>query len=1078
MTLLSTNGFGKDHDPNQLSLNYGSLMNVDFNQVPETLSTEDNSMNNAPNQDPDYILADNAPNTPHSNINTSIGGDASCVLELPVNVFEGRGVKSPYSSFTGDGWEIKETLWVKSRGIQESHWESWVKGSAIAAEMALLALESIEGSPQIANKLGWVRYRGSEGWLAEGLDIGTGKKSGVGQFRPDRELTLGGKKKPQKYLTFPKGTQSDAIFLPVTFNAWHRVSVRYGVPVVAGDINEEREDLGFWQWVARHPEIDIEVTEGIKKAACLLSHGYAGVCLMGVNNAKAKGSQEVVSGLKVLMHPRRTVRLVFDADILTKKEVQRALTVAGDAISQLAGDVRVVNWDLADGKGVDDLIVNKGLGAFDKAADRAQEFRKYKEGLVPDYKEMNEVQWADFLSDMWKESLAYDDTSKQWYCYGAVQEGVWTAVSDIAMQADVRAHLASVDFWMPNNRFPGDVLLGLRHKLLQREWSEADNTELLPFKNGVLDLETMVLLPHHPSFYFRWRLERDYVAGANDWGQVREFLMHLASGRQDVFNILLAFCNAIVKGRYNLQIFLHLQGLTGTGKGTFLKLISMLVGETNRQTSSLPEFCDDKFESANAENKRLLAFSDETAAPSSISNFLKVTGEEPIRAERKHQQAYSFMFKGMVYLASNEAIHWGKSKDAIARRQITVKLSTPVKEVRDFNPIFEAEIAAFTNAVLLLEDDWVTSILRGATRLATNRANSWADRIQTDPLAAWANDYLISQPGAMLSISGKSYEIEGYGSGTSWASITKAYPHYRRFCEHHGHKMPLSLQVFSQRVVELCSFTMSWEGVEKRKTREGAFITNVKLRSAADTTPSFDEQLDRRAVEATVTTVTTCDDLRDGWNADCVSAVTTVTTSDHINGKFEKLDPQIGSSTYEIYKNPPQVVTVVTSESQSDFQPSHEPSQAVTGRHNKPPSLTKLNDESYSVDSNTNNIGYGSRVKCIAHDPRLYCESGRVYQVRGQSRGVQFDNGIRVSLAVTDLIANAPDEIIRDSNTNKIGYESRVRCVNQDSEFYGRVGTAFREDGERCEVVFDDDSADVLAVSDLEAVAQSLTQWQ
>jgi hypothetical protein len=45
----------------------------------------------------------------------------------------------------------------------------------------------------------------------------------------------------------------------------------------------------FWEWLVTHPEISIVITEGGKKALCLLSQGCVAIALYGVDGgARAK----------------------------------------------------------------------------------------------------------------------------------------------------------------------------------------------------------------------------------------------------------------------------------------------------------------------------------------------------------------------------------------------------------------------------------------------------------------------------------------------------------------------------------------------------------------------------------------------------------------------------------------------------------------------------------------------------------------------------------------------------------------------------------------------------------------------
>ena len=102
------------------------------------------------------------------------------------------------------------------------------------------------------------------------------------------------------------------------------------MPITDEDIDESREDLGFWSWVLNHPEIPILITEGGKKAGCLLSHGWVAIAVSGVWNGQQ--NKKLHPSLAPFIVAGRKVYLVFDADIVIKKSVQDALKILGNLI--------------------------------------------------------------------------------------------------------------------------------------------------------------------------------------------------------------------------------------------------------------------------------------------------------------------------------------------------------------------------------------------------------------------------------------------------------------------------------------------------------------------------------------------------------------------------------------------------------------------------------------------------------------------------------------------------------------------------------------------------------------------------
>ncbi len=135
-----------------------------------------------------------------------------------------------------------------------------------------------------------------------------------------------------------------------------RISQRYNVDIPAQG--------SFWSWLAQHPEIPRIWTEGGKKALALLSQGYVGLALLGVN-----GGYRKVAGLPALIPDTlqftgegTTHLLAFDADekVKTIYRVNAALSRFGKLLKNAHGDVSVVHWKPSSGKGIDDVIVQSG----------------------------------------------------------------------------------------------------------------------------------------------------------------------------------------------------------------------------------------------------------------------------------------------------------------------------------------------------------------------------------------------------------------------------------------------------------------------------------------------------------------------------------------------------------------------------------------------------------------------------------------------------------------------------------------------------------------------------------------------
>ena len=218
------------------------------------------------------------------------------------------------------------------------------------------------------------------GWWCSGLDpLNNWQPMYWGCFKPHQPRNTfdpKGKIKPVKYEHPPK-TPTRAFFLQVPDHIWAKIAARYGVPID----NSDRQ-LGFWQWVWDN-NIPVIIVEGVKKAGCLLTLGYAAIALpgvtMGVRTKNALGEKcdpYLIPELQHFATPGREIYICFDRDSKrqTVQNVNREIGKLGRLFTAANCPVKVINLPGPE-KGVDDFVVSKGSDAFSALKNEAQGFQ-------------------------------------------------------------------------------------------------------------------------------------------------------------------------------------------------------------------------------------------------------------------------------------------------------------------------------------------------------------------------------------------------------------------------------------------------------------------------------------------------------------------------------------------------------------------------------------------------------------------------------------------------------------------------------------------------------------------------------
>ncbi|AFZ12490.1 hypothetical protein Cri9333_1600 [Crinalium epipsammum PCC 9333] len=276
------------------------------------------------------------------------------------------------------------------RFLSDQHLEELVTRSGIDCNLADLNFKSLQGrlfyeyllicdriprnnAGQVSHGL-LQRYADGEkgGWWCSGLDpLNDWGAMEWGCYKPNhpRQNQDG---KLIKY-EHPPLTPTRMFCLRVTLEIWQRTSSRYHVAMPENIvITESGEAVGFWAWVVEN-NISVIICEGAKKAAALLSQGYAAIALPGITSGyrvtkdcvgKVMGRQ-LIPDLAVFTKSARTFYICFDYETQPKtiNAVNNAIAQLGELLQQTASLVKVIRLPGLE-KGVDEFIVAQGAIAF------------------------------------------------------------------------------------------------------------------------------------------------------------------------------------------------------------------------------------------------------------------------------------------------------------------------------------------------------------------------------------------------------------------------------------------------------------------------------------------------------------------------------------------------------------------------------------------------------------------------------------------------------------------------------------------------------------------------------------------
>jgi hypothetical protein len=189
---------------------------------------------------------------------------------------------------------------------------------------------------------------------------------------------------PIKYET-PTGGGTPFIYLDIPLMILEEIANQYQIILPEDYKNWKIRDK--WQWIRNHPQIPLFITEGVKKAASLISQGKITIASFSITTHSEKASvgksswhTNLKPELLWLLEKRsgRTIYLVFDAADI-KETSRRAVKRETQKIAKKLrkyGSVKVITWDDKSCKGIDDFLAKHGLEGLNKIINNATEFKK------------------------------------------------------------------------------------------------------------------------------------------------------------------------------------------------------------------------------------------------------------------------------------------------------------------------------------------------------------------------------------------------------------------------------------------------------------------------------------------------------------------------------------------------------------------------------------------------------------------------------------------------------------------------------------------------------------------------------
>lgn len=266
--------------------------------------------------------------------------------------------------------------------------------------------------------------------------------------------------------------------------------------------------------------------------------------------------------------------------------------------------------------------------------------------------------------------------------------GVYCIIDKNLLLGEIKKHIEAVDENLVKSRVLEEtyrLLVTDRERISAEELNRDE--DIINFRNGVLKLSTMELLPHSPRYLCTVQIPCDYNPNAGDCPVFKNYLRTLANDDKAIGLLLWEFLalaiSNIIGSRTKAALFLY--GASNTGKSKYIEFIHRLLGTENFASVELKDL-EVRFGTYPLLGKRAAGCGEMgEASIKELTTFKKITGGDLMAFEKKGSDAISAHYNGVLLFASNVFPKFGGDKGRhVYERMIIVPCDNVVpKEARD-----------------------------------------------------------------------------------------------------------------------------------------------------------------------------------------------------------------------------------------------------------------------------------------------------------------------------------------------------------------------------------------------------------
>lgn len=405
---------------------------------------------------------------------------------------------------------------------------------------------------------------------------------------------------------------------------------------------------------------------------------------------------------------------------------------------------------------------------------------------------------GSLFANNYTQELRYDDQLDKWYVFNGVawheDKKAATRLAKALIAKMTAGELRKHDGLKPY-RSPGG--LSTIVKMAETEKDELGigessfnvNPNLLATQNGVVDLVTGTFCQARPTDYLRRQVGVAFNEKAlcPRW---RQFVREITCNDKELAKFLRLAVGYTLYGHGKEQVFFILDGAGSNGKGVFLRVLYLVLGEFAVMLP--PQLITSAFSSgANSSSPALMAIQGvrlgivtETPAKKGFDTaFIKqISGSDPISARANYGAQTTIKPECKLWLSTNNMPEIRANDDAMWRRIVPIPFKAHFpkdKRDNDLETKLKEELSGILNWALAGARDYATlPTLPACIAVAKHKSQMQRD---ADVCGTWLKECTIPAPKRRLQSS-------------------EAYASYTKFAKKIGRE-PMNMQAFKHRVV-------------------------------------------------------------------------------------------------------------------------------------------------------------------------------------------------------------------------------------------------------------------------------------